>query len=391
MTSETLDLTLARRGFRNGESAAADLERLPGISDELVEQIAGVADPDTALHSLVAIAESWGKPKLLKALEGDEELRQRLLVVLGTSEALGEFVSQHPDVIDDLAGDTLSRTPLPLAERREVMETASNADELRVAYRRMLLRLAARDLTALTSFEESSAELADLAVATLGAALRIARADEKDADTCRLAIIAMGKTGGRELNYLSDVDVVFVHEPVDGADEQKAVEAATRLAAATMRLCSEHTAEGVIWEVDANLRPEGRDGALVRTLASHVSYYERWAATWEFQALLKARFAAGDEQLAQAYLDAVVADGVGGQHARELRAGRPGDASPCRREHPVAAPGPRAQARRRRVARRGVRGAAAAARARSRRRVAAQPHHAAGVAGADRRRLRRSA
>ena len=305
MASETLDLTLARRGFRDGESAAADLNRLPDISDDLVEQIAGVADPDTALHSLVAIAESWGASKLLTELERDDALRQRLLVVLGTSEALGSYVAQHPDVIDDLGGDTLSKTPLPLAERREVMESATTADELRVTYRRMLLRLAVRDLTGLTSFEESSAELADLAMATLGAALKIARAGEKDADTCRLAIIAMGKTGGRELNYLSDVDVVFVHEPAEGADEQKAVEAATRLAAATMRLCSEHTAEGVIWEVDANLRPEGRDGALVRTVASHVSYYERWAATWEFQALLKARFAAGDEELAQAYLDAV--------------------------------------------------------------------------------------
>ena len=305
MASETLDLTLARRGFRNGENAAANLERLPGISDELVEQIAGVADPDTALASLVAIAASWDTAKLLKALEGDADLRQRVLVVLGTSEALGAFLAQHPEFIEELAGDTLSPTPLPLAERRAVMESATDADELRVTYRRMLLRIAARDLTALTSFEESSAELADLAVATLGAALRIAREDEADADTCRLAIIAMGKTGGRELNYLSDVDVIFVHEPADGADEQKAVEAATRLAAATMRLCSEHTAEGVIWEVDANLRPEGRDGALVRTLASHVSYYERWASTWEFQALLKARFAAGDEELAQAYLDAV--------------------------------------------------------------------------------------
>ncbi len=305
MASETLDLTLARRGFRNGENAAANLERLPGISDELVEQIAGVADPDTALASLVAIAASWDTTKLLKALEGDADLRQRVLVVLGTSEALGAFLSQHPEFIEELAGDTLSPTPLPLAERRAVMESATDADELRITYRRMLLRIAARDLTALTSFEESSAELADLAVATLGAALRIAREDEADADTCRLAVIAMGKTGGRELNYLSDVDVIFVHEPADGADEQKAVEAATRLAAATMRLCSEHTAEGVIWEVDANLRPEGRDGALVRTLASHVSYYERWAATWEFQALLKARFAAGDEELAQAYLDAV--------------------------------------------------------------------------------------
>ncbi len=305
MASETLDLTLARRGFHDGESAAADLKRLPGIGDDLVEQIAGVAGPDGALSALVAIAESRGTEQLLGALSDDDELRQRLLVVLGTSEALGEFVARHPEALDDLAADTLSRSPLPLEAMRRTMETASSADELRVLYRRMLLGIAARDLTALTSFEESSAELADLALATLGAALRIAQADEADADACRLAIIAMGKTGGRELNYLSDVDVIFVYEPAAGADDQVAVQAATRLASTTMRLCSEHTGEGVIWEVDANLRPEGRDGPLVRSVASHVAYYERWATTWEFQALLKARFAAGDADVAQAYLDAV--------------------------------------------------------------------------------------
>ena len=305
MASETLDLTLARRGFHDGESAAADLKRLPGIGDDLVEQIAGVAGPDGALSALVAIAESRGTEQLLGALSDDDELRQRLLVVLGTSEALGEFVARHPEALDDLAADTLSRSPLPLEAMRRTMETASSADELRVLYRRMLLGIAARDLTALTSFEESSAELADLALAALGAALRIAQADEADADACRLAIIAMGKTGGRELNYLSDVDVIFVYEPAAGADDQVAVQAATRLASTTMRLCSEHTGEGVIWEVDANLRPEGRDGPLVRSVASHVAYYERWATTWEFQALLKARFAAGDADVAQAYLDAV--------------------------------------------------------------------------------------
>ena len=304
MASPTPELALARRGFRDGERAVANLSLLPGIDDDLVEQVASVASPDTALASLVDIGESWGVERLLSTLRADDELRHRLLIVLGTSEALGKFLARHPEHVLDLATDELKPVPLDLGTRRAQLEEATTADELRVGYYRKLLHLAARDLTALTSFEESSGELADLAVATLGAALKIARADEPDADQVRLAIIALGKTGGRELNYHSDVDVVFVHEPVGDDADGTAAQVATRLASATMRLCSAHTAEGVIWEVDANLRPEGSSGPLVRTLASHVAYYERWASTWEFQALLKARFAAGDEELGRAYLDA---------------------------------------------------------------------------------------
>lgn len=104
----------------------------------------------------------------------------------------------------------------------------------------------------------------------------------------------MGKCGGHELNYVSDVDVIFVAEPADSvdADEAPALQAANRLAAHLMRICSETTVEGTIWPVDANLRPEGRNGPLVRTLSSHLAYYQRWAKTWEFQALLKARLVA---------------------------------------------------------------------------------------------------
>lgn len=115
----------------------------------------------------------------------------------------------------------------------------------------------------------------------------------------------MGKCGGHELNYVSDVDVIFVGEPVEGADERKAVQAATRLASHLMRICSETTVEGTIWPVDANLRPEGRNGPLVRTLSSHLAYYQRWAKTWEFQALLKARAVAGDPELGASYIEAV--------------------------------------------------------------------------------------
>ncbi len=99
--------------------------------------------------------------------------------------------------------------------------------------------------------------------------------------------------------------MIFVGEARDGVDETKAMQAATRLAAHMMRICSDTTVEGTIWEVDANLRPEGRNGPLVRTLSSHLAYYQRWAKTWEFQALLKARAVAGDPELGAEYVDAV--------------------------------------------------------------------------------------
>ncbi len=115
----------------------------------------------------------------------------------------------------------------------------------------------------------------------------------------------MGKCGGHELNYVSDVDVIYVFEPADGADESQALRAATQLASHLMQVCSDHTAEGTIWPVDANLRPEGSSGPLVRTLASHRGYYEKWAKTWEFQALLKARPVAGDLALGAAYVEMI--------------------------------------------------------------------------------------
>lgn len=296
---------LVGHGFRNAEFAEQQLARLGNPDDELVGHIAAVAEPDIALGSLVRISESLDAGELVEMLHLDRLLSQRLLIVLGTSAALGDFLARHPECVRDLAAGELYEQVPQLAEYRQWVGQATTADELRVQYYRALLRIAARDLTALTAFQESSDELSDLAVATLGAALDIAIHAEAKSETTRLSIIALGKTGGHELNYVSDVDVIFVYEPAEGADEQTAMNAARRLASAVMRLCGGHTGEGTIWEVDPGLRPEGKNGPLVRTLASHVAYYERWASTWEFQALLKARFAAGDEDVARRYLDAV--------------------------------------------------------------------------------------
>jgi glutamate-ammonia-ligase adenylyltransferase len=186
-------------------------------------------------------------------------------------------------------------------------QPGGRGDALRAAYRRCLLAIAARDLSGTTDLAETAAELADLAGATLQAALDIAiEEDPAAARACRLAVIAMGKCGGRELNYISDVDVIFVADSrTPAGDEGEAVRAATRLASRMMRVCSDTTGEGTIWQVDANLRPEGKNGPLVRTLGSHLAYYQRWAKTWEFQALLKARPVAGDAELGRAYVEAL--------------------------------------------------------------------------------------
>ncbi len=115
----------------------------------------------------------------------------------------------------------------------------------------------------------------------------------------------MGKAGARDLTYVSDVDVIFVGEGSGDLGDDRAIEIATRLAMATMRGIHETSIEPPLWEVDANLRPEGKDGALVRTLESHIAYYERWARSWEFQALLKARAMAGDIELGERYVVAI--------------------------------------------------------------------------------------
>ena len=128
-----------------------------------------------------------------------------------------------------------------------------------------------------------------MADAALAAALRVAEATVCGGDRTppRLAVIAMGKCGARELNYVSDVDVIFVAEQADALS--------TRVASEMMRIASD-----AFFEVDAGLRPEGRNGELVRTVESHVAYYQRWAKTWEFQALMKARSAVGDARARRA-------------------------------------------------------------------------------------------
>ncbi|MFF7184421.1 bifunctional [glutamine synthetase] adenylyltransferase/[glutamine synthetase]-adenylyl-L-tyrosine phosphorylase [Streptomyces sp. NPDC008222] len=302
---------LLRHGFTDPSAAERLLESVelaPIRTDPvLLEALGATADPDLALHGLVRLLEAQPDPtarrELLDTLIAAKPLRDRLLGVLGASAALADHLARHPGDWHVLVTYEPQDLHPGVEEFERQLAEAADPVSLRVAYRRCLLSIAARDVCGTTDVAQTAAELADLATATLRAALAIARAAAPDdAAHCRLAVIAMGKCGGHELNYVSDVDVIFVGETRDGGDERKALQAATRLASHMMRICSETTVEGSIWPVDANLRPEGRNGPLVRTLSSHLAYYQRWAKTWEFQALLKARPVAGDVELGEEYV-----------------------------------------------------------------------------------------
>ena len=296
-------------------------------NDPVVAAIAAAADPDLALTGMARLfaaaarnggthkAAAPGKDALRAALRAEQDFRERLIAVLGVSAGLADHLARHPEDAEILRG-TVSRPDA--AELRADMLRAVGADPhdpespraagakpvaaLAAAYRRRLLHLAARDLTGVATVDVVGEELADIAAAVLEAALAVARSElPPGAASCRLAVVAMGKCGGRELNYASDVDVIFVAEPVKDEDETAALGTASRLAAGLIGVCARSTPEGSIFPVDPNLRPEGRAGPLVRTLTSHLAYYERWAKTWEFQALLKARPVAGDMTLGHAY------------------------------------------------------------------------------------------
>ncbi|MFF9197028.1 bifunctional [glutamine synthetase] adenylyltransferase/[glutamine synthetase]-adenylyl-L-tyrosine phosphorylase [Streptomyces sp. NPDC014779] len=304
---------LLRHGFTDPSAAERllDLDELAPLRGDsvLLDALGATADPDLALRGLVRLVEAQPEAErsaLTTTLLSAKPFRDRLLGVLGTSEALGDHLARHPRDWQALVTYEAADLHPGVAEFEQGLAGADDPVALRVAYRRCLLSIAARDVCGTTDVTQTAAELADLATATLRAALRIARAAApEDAGQCRLAVIAMGKCGGNELNYVSDVDVIFVGEAAEGSDEAKALQAATRLASHLMRICSDTTVEGSIWPVDANLRPEGRNGPLVRTLSSHLAYYQRWAKTWEFQALLKARPVAGDAELGAAYVAAV--------------------------------------------------------------------------------------
>ena len=325
-----LSLTqFAKAGFTDLSAARDLLEGLAGLvpmeAERVLELISGAADPDRAITWLSRLFQS-PSTQLHKVVSHEASL-ERLLRILGGSRGLAEFLERQPHALEmfldepALPGDQESIRATLCASVSAAQGFAAaggdgSKDALRIRYRELLLRIAIYDLMHSDPqhrIEAVTGALSDIAGGAIEAALCIARTEvaenfsREEVELVDLAVIGMGKCGARELNYLSDVDVIYVGRSLDEAHlaTDKMLTIATRMAQHASRAIYEASREPGLWEVDANLRPEGKDGALVRTLESHLMYYERWAKDWEFQALLKARPIAGGAALGQEYVDAV--------------------------------------------------------------------------------------
>ena len=269
------------------------------LPDDVVDLIDRSADPEAVTLALGRLVEGDGHRA--DRLSADPQLARRLVAVTAASRSLTRVIGTRPDDAIEL---------LTHLDHRPAV--TDDSPEALVAWRNLeFLRIAARDLVGLDPLEAVGSNLAALGRQVLESACALAAdhigaANEADADERRLAVIGMGKLGGDELNYSSDIDVMFVGE---GAQRDL-----DRRARAVLDVA------GRCFRVDADLRPEGRSGALVRSVASYQSYWDRWADPWEFQALVKAQPVAGDAPLGALWLE----------HAQHSLWARPFDADALR-------------------------------------------------------------
>lgn len=285
--------------------ATTDPVRLPVVA-RAIEQS---PEPALARAGLTRVFDA--QPAVAEAVVTDAVARDAVIAIVCASRSLTQALATDAALVDVLTDQVLAlEHDVGELEQSWARARDDAPDGLRRWKRREYLRIAARDLTGRADLPAVGRELAALAEVSLAAALRLA------APAAPFAVIGMGKLGGCELNYASDVDVLFVHS----GDP----EAADRTARRVLTVMADPTPAGIVFRTDADLRPEGRSGALSRTVESYVAWWERWAQTWEKQALLKARPVAGDRDLGDRFMSAaqptVWPEVLGPDAVREVRA-----------------------------------------------------------------------
>ncbi len=337
MSEEAVATRLEAFGFTDAKRTRLALQELTrGLtrSSRLMQQMLPLLlgwlsespDPDLGLLGLRVLAGGPAQAtELATAFRESPEAARRLCTLLGTSRRLSETLEHHPDMIPALAqADTLARRP---AEALLLGASAAVAwrDHLEDRQRGLLrykrreeLRVAAGDVLELAPPDEdqvvvTAGQLTALAEASLQAALEALH------PSVPFGVVAMGRLGGAELSYASDLDLLFVYDgqtPADFAAAEKLGEALVRFLAGT-------TPATRIYPVDLGLRPEGKDGPLARSLDGYSSYYGRWSQTWERQALVRARFVAGDADVGRRFMEIVEphvwSSPLGESEIREIR------------------------------------------------------------------------
>jgi len=300
------------------------------------EALKASAEPHRARDFLLQLA-----AHSLETLRGFSPEAARVLVSLFSgSVAVSEWLIKHPEWLSTLDPALLQNPRREQGLRREVNEwldpavAGGNHSEalakLRLFQRRDLMRLATRELARLATTSELTLELSNLADVCLNSVWRICfeqhvarlgRPYHQDADgrwfPTQFTVIGLGKLGGQELNYNSDVDLtlvyseegfVFKEPPAKNAATERALSSHQffkRAAEAFVTELTRSTPEGVLYRVDLRLRPEGDAGPIVRSLPSYEAFYSQWGQTWERMMLMKARGVAGDSVLASEFLETI--------------------------------------------------------------------------------------
>jgi glutamate-ammonia-ligase adenylyltransferase len=347
MTAEAAERQLAALGYEGPQSALTHLAALTSHSGRrgrvqqvllptLLDWLSDTPDPDAGLLAYRRISEVLADQRwYLSTLRDEGAVAKRLMHVLGTSAYVPDLLLRAPEVIqlyaDGPNGPKLLDVEPEGTAKALVASAGRHADPVRAIAaartlrRRELARIASADLLGMLEVTDVCEALTSVWVAVLQAALEaVIRANTPNGGVpASIAVIGMGRLGGGELGYGSDADVMFVCEPVEGVDESAAVRWSVTIAEQVRTLLGTPSADPPL-EVDANLRPEGRNGSLVRTLDSYETYYTQWAQAWEIQALLRAHRVAGDLDLGERFLLMVDTiryppDGVSAEAVQEIR------------------------------------------------------------------------
>ncbi|MBI5015808.1 MAG: bifunctional [glutamate--ammonia ligase]-adenylyl-L-tyrosine phosphorylase/[glutamate--ammonia-ligase] adenylyltransferase [Deltaproteobacteria bacterium] len=313
-------LRLLRRGPPRGPPSPRARRTLERIAPFLLDAASRSPDPDRALvHLGEFLAASGARASYLSLLEENPPTARLLVTLFGTSGFLSRYLVAHPELLDELVLGSAAQPVKEIAaltrELEQALEPCRDDEDRLDALRRFrnaeFLRIALNDLWGALGPEGVGRQITLVAEACLEAAYRLARERlvekygdprESDGAPARFAVLGLGKLGGREIDYHSDLDVLFLYSGAGEADRPGGQalsnsEFFARLAQRIMGVLSTRTREGIAFRMDARLRPSGQAGPLVASLSGFAAYHGRGSQIWERQTLVKLRAVAGDASL----------------------------------------------------------------------------------------------